>query len=90
MRLPSPPQLYWAQLHSLRKEELLFAFGRHYRDLSPDGTSHQNIRTIIAAPDLSNIRFPDDPPALLPKCDALPAWAVTATMDVEVIAVNEG
>ena len=38
--------LSWALLHNLNTDNVLLAFGRHYRDLDPDGTSHLNIRAI--------------------------------------------
>ena len=72
-------QLFWAQMHGLSSDEVLFAFGRHYRDLEPGGTSHQNIRSIIAN-GIDGVRFSSPP--LSPKEQAsggLPPWAAADT-----------
>ena len=39
--------LGWALLRGLSREEVLRAFGQHYRDLDPEGTSHPNIRAVM-------------------------------------------
>ena len=39
--------LGWALLRDLSREEVLRAFGQHYRDLDPEGTSHPNIRAVM-------------------------------------------
>ena len=72
-------QLFWAQMHGLSSDEVLFAFGRHYRDLEPSGTSHQNIRSIIAN-GMGYVRFASPP--LSPKVrnsGGLPSWAAAGT-----------
>lgn len=72
-------QLFWAQMHGLSSDEVLFAFGRHYRDLEPSGTSHQNIRAIISN-GLDGVRF-SAPPLSLKQgvAEGLPSWAVART-----------
>ena len=39
--------LGWALLRGLSREEVLRAFGQHYRDLDPEGDSHPNIRAVM-------------------------------------------
>ena len=39
--------LCWAQLRGLTKQETLACFGRHYRELDPNGSDHANIRQLM-------------------------------------------
>ncbi len=72
-------QLFWAQMHGLSTDEVLFAFGRHYRDLDPEGTTHQNIRSIIAN-GMEGVRFSSPPLSAKQRAGGgLPAWAAADT-----------
>eukprot|EP01052_Picozoa_sp_SAG31_P006740 SAG31_NODE_313_length_17858_cov_34.811307_6_plen_198_part_00 len=56
--------LAWAILHGLTRDQVLLAYGRHYRNLDPNGTDHPNIRE-IEAKGLVGVDFEVSP--LLPK-----------------------
>ena len=42
-------KVFWLYLQKLQKEEALFCFGEHYKNVLEDenGTSHQNIRNFM-------------------------------------------